>query len=142
LAEFPRWGLLCRRVAVAAVNPHAGEDGLLGSEDRTIVEPAVHCARALHPGVEIEGPVPPDTVFHRAASGEFGLVLPLFHDQGLAPIKLLGFGEAVNVTLGLPFVRTSVDHGTAYDIAGRGTARWDSMASAVRWAVRLNFGRA
>lgn len=137
LKEFPRLGLPCGKVAVAGMNPHAGEAGLLGSEETEQIEPALQKARRLHPAVKIEGPIPADTVFYRAAQGEFDLVLALFHDQGLAPIKLLGFGEAVNVTLGLPFIRTSVDHGTAYDIAGKGIARADSMISAIQWAVRL-----
>src|SRR5688572_10618343 len=114
LREFPRLGLACGRVAVAGMNPHAGEAGLLGSEEAEHIEPAIQEARRIYPDTTIEGPVPADTLFYRAAQGEFDLVLALFHDQGLAPIKLLGFGEAVNVTLGLPFLRTSVDHGTAY----------------------------
>jgi 4-hydroxythreonine-4-phosphate dehydrogenase len=137
LREFPRLGLPCRRVAVAGLNPHAGEDGILGSEEGERIEPAVREARRRHPGVDIQGPLPADTLFYRASQGEFDAVLALFHDQGLGPIKLIGFGEAVNVTLGLPFVRTSVDHGTAYDIAGKGIARPDSMISALRWAMRL-----
>ncbi len=137
LREFPRLGLPCRRIAVAGVNPHAGEGGLLGMEDTGIVLPAINRARRMHPDIGIEGPVPADTLFHRAVEGEFDAVLALFHDQGLAPIKLIGFGEAVNVTLGLPFVRTSVDHGTAFDIAGKGLARHDSMMTAIRWALKL-----
>ncbi len=137
LREFPRLSLPCRRVAVAGLNPHAGEDGILGSEEAERIEPAVCEARRRHPGIEIHGPLPADTLFYRASQGEFDVVLALFHDQGLGPIKLTGFGEAVNVTLGLPFVRTSVDHGTAYDIAGKGIARPDSMISALRWATRL-----
>ncbi len=140
LREFPRLGLPCKRVAVAGLNPHAGEDGLMGLEERERIEPAVREARLRHPGVDILGPLPADTVFHRAYQGEFDVVLALYHDQGLGPIKLLGFGEAVNVTLGLPFVRTSVDHGTAYDIAGKGIARPESMISALRWALRLAGG--
>ncbi len=107
LREFPRLGLPCRRLAVAGVNPHAGESGLLGREEIEVVEPTLGRARHLHPEIDIEGPVPADTLFHRAAQGEFDVVLAMFHDQGLSPIKLLGFGEAVNVTLGLPFVRTN-----------------------------------
>jgi 4-hydroxythreonine-4-phosphate dehydrogenase len=137
LREFPRLGLACRRVAVAGMNPHAGEAGLLGAEEAEHIEPAIQEARRIYPETTIEGPVPADTLFYRAAQGEFDLVLALFHDQGLAPIKLLGFGEAVNVTLGLPFLRTSVDHGTAYDIAGKGIARPESMISAIQWALRL-----
>jgi 4-hydroxythreonine-4-phosphate dehydrogenase len=136
--EFPRLGLPCRKVAVAGLNPHAGEAGLLGREEIDRIVPALEQARTRHPDADIEGPVPSDTLFYRAAQGEFDVVLALYHDQGLAPIKLLGFGEAVNVTLGLPFVRTSVDHGTAYEIAGKGCARPESMLSAIRWAIRLS----
>jgi len=135
--EFPRLGLACGRLAVAAVNPHAGESGLFGAEDQERVEPAIREARKLYPEVRIAGPLPADTLFYRAAQGEFDVVLALFHDQGLAPIKMLGFGEAVNVTLGLPFIRTSVDHGTAFEIAGKGAARPDSMIAAIRWALKL-----
>ena len=138
LTEFPRLGLPCGKVAVAGMNPHAGENGLLGEEEARIIEPAVVQSRALFPNVEIMGPLPADTLFYRAANGEFDAVLALFHDQGLSPIKLIGFGEAVNLTLGLPFVRTSVDHGTAFDIAGKGIARHQSMVSAIRWALRLS----
>jgi 4-hydroxythreonine-4-phosphate dehydrogenase len=138
LTEFPRLGLSCSRIAVAGLNPHAGEAGLMGREEIEHIEPALAQARARFPDIAIEGPVPADTLFHRAAQGEFDAVLALYHDQGLAPIKLLSFGEAVNVTLGLPFVRASVDHGTAYDIAEKGCARPDSMLSAIRWALRLS----
>lgn len=137
LREFPRLGLPCRRVAVAGLNPHAGESGLLGTEEIEYIAPAVRQARNLYPNVSIDGPLPADTLFYRAAQGEFDVVLAMYHDQGLAPIKLLGFGEAANVTLGLPFVRTSVDHGTAFDIAGKGIARHESMINAIRWALRL-----
>ncbi len=137
LREFPRLNLPCRRVAVAALNPHAGENGIMGTEEREVIEPALRRFRKENPGIEIHGPLPADTLFYRAASGEFDVVLALLHDQGLSPIKLIGFGEAVNVTLGLPFVRTSVDHGTAFDIAGKGVARPESMISALRWARRL-----
>ncbi len=137
LREFRRLGLPCDSVAVAGMNPHAGEGGLLGREEAERIEPAIVEARRRHPESRIVGPLPADTIFYRAVQGEFDVVLALFHDQGLGPIKLLGFGEAVNVTLGLPFVRTSVDHGTAYDIAGKGIARPESMLAAVRWAVRL-----
>jgi 4-hydroxythreonine-4-phosphate dehydrogenase len=137
LEEFPRLGLPCRKIAVAGLNPHAGEAGLQGREEIEQIEPALAQARVTYAPIEIVGPVPADTLFYRAAQGEFDAVLALYHDQGLAPIKLLGFGEAVNVTLGLPFIRTSVDHGTAYEIAGKGTARPESMISAIRWALRL-----
>lgn len=141
LTEFPRLGLRCGEVAVAAMNPHAGEGGLLGSEEIETIEPAVVQVRSLFPNVRIQGPIPADTLFYRAANGEFDAVLALFHDQGLSPIKLISFGDAVNLTLGLPFVRTSVDHGTAYDIAGKGMARHQSMVSAIRWALRLSHPR-
>jgi len=135
--EFKRFRLPCRTLAVAGINPHAGEDGLLGSEEQERILPAVHAARGRHPDIDIAGPLPGDTVFARALQGEFDVVLAMYHDQGLIPVKLLGFGEAVNVTLGIPFVRTSVDHGTAFDIAGKGVARPDSMICAVRWALQL-----
>jgi 4-phospho-D-threonate 3-dehydrogenase / 4-phospho-D-erythronate 3-dehydrogenase len=137
MTEFPRLGLPCRKVAVAGLNPHAGESGIMGAEDMERIAPAVRQAQSAFPESTIEGPLPADTLFWRAYNGEFDVVLAMYHDQGLAPIKLIGFGEAVNVTLGLPFVRTSVDHGTAYDIAGKGIARSDSMNSAIKWALRL-----
>ena len=137
LTEFPRFGLACGRVAVAGLNPHAGESGIMGAEDIERIAPAVRQAQGEFPGSIIDGPLPADTLFWRAFSGEFDVVLAMYHDQGLAPIKLISFGESVNVTLGLPFIRTSVDHGTAYDIAGKGIARHDSMNSAIRWALRL-----
>jgi len=138
LTEFPRLGLPCGRVAVAGLNPHAGEGGIMGLEDDERVAPGVRKAQASFPQCRIEGPLPADTLFWRAYNGEFDVVLAMYHDQGLAPIKLIGFGETVNLTLGLPFIRTSVDHGTAFDIAGKGIARHDSMNSAIRWALRLN----
>jgi 4-hydroxythreonine-4-phosphate dehydrogenase len=141
LTEFPRLGLDCRRVAVAGLNPHAGESGIMGIEDQERIAPAVQRAREVFPGSLIDGPLPADTLFWRAYNGEFDAVLAMYHDQGLAPIKLIGFGETVNVTLGLPFIRTSVDHGTAFDIAGKGVARHDSMNSAIKWALRLIHGR-
>jgi 4-hydroxy-L-threonine phosphate dehydrogenase PdxA len=137
LTEFPRLGLPCAKVAVAGINPHAGESGILGTEEIECLGPALSRARAAFPTAKIEGPFPADTLFWRACNGEFDVVLAMYHDQGLAPIKLMGFGEAVNVTLGLPFVRTSVDHGTAFDIAGKGIAHPDSMVQAIRWALRL-----
>ena len=137
LTEFPRFGLPCRKIAVAGLNPHAGESGIMGVEDIEIIAPAVDRVRKAFPESAVDGPLPADTLFWRAWNGEFDVVLAMYHDQGLAPIKLIGFGEAVNVTLGLPFIRTSVDHGTAFDIAGKGIARHDSMNSAIRWALRL-----
>jgi len=141
LTEFPRMGLPCRRVAVAGVNPHAGESGLMGNEETGVLAPAIRKARSAFPEAAIDGPLPADTLFYRAFNGEFDVVLAMYHDQGLAPIKLVGFGESVNATLGLPFIRTSVDHGTAYDLAGKGTARHDSMNAAIRWALRLCRGK-
>jgi len=137
MQEFPKLGLACRKVAVAGINPHAGESGLLGREEKDCLEPAIQRAREEFPQASIQGALPGDTIFWRAYNGEFDVVLAMYHDQGLAPIKLLGFGGAVNVTLGLPFVRTSVDHGTAFELAGQGIARPDSMINAMRWALRL-----
>jgi 4-phospho-D-threonate 3-dehydrogenase / 4-phospho-D-erythronate 3-dehydrogenase len=137
LREFARLNLPCSRVAVAALNPHAGEMGLLGTEEQEIIVPAIEEARRLFSRVEISGPLPADTIFYRASHGEFDAVLALYHDQGLIPVKLLGFGQAVNVTLGLPFIRTSVDHGTAFEIAGKGIANSESMVGAIKWALRL-----
>jgi 4-hydroxythreonine-4-phosphate dehydrogenase len=118
------------------LNPHAGEEGLLGDEEQKVLRPAVEAARTR--GIAIDGPLPGDTVFVRAARGEFDAVIACYHDQGLIPVKLLAFGRAVNVTLGLPIVRTSVDHGTAFDIAGKGVADPSSMIEAVVLAARLS----
>ena len=133
--EMPRFGYPRPRLALAGLNPHAGEHGVIGEEDEAVLRPAVEAARAR--GVAISGPWPGDTVFGRAARGEFDAVIACYHDQGLIPVKLLAFGRAVNVTLGLPIVRTSVDHGTAFDIAGRGVADPSSLVEAVRLAARL-----
>jgi 4-hydroxythreonine-4-phosphate dehydrogenase len=133
--ELPRFGVDAPRLALAALNPHAGEHGLMGSEDDETLAPAVERCRA--DGVNVVGPLPADTVFVRARRGEFDAVIACYHDQGLIPVKLLAFGQAVNVTLGLPIVRTSVDHGTAFDIAGRGLADPGSMIEAVKLAARL-----
>jgi 4-hydroxythreonine-4-phosphate dehydrogenase len=137
--SMPDFGMSRPRIAVAGLNPHAGEDGLLGIEDQTILAPAIADARAL--GIEVSGPFPADTVFTRATRGEFDVVIACYHDQGLIPIKLVSFGRAVNVTLGLPIVRTSVDHGTAFDIAGKGVADAGSMIEAVLLAARLATAR-
>jgi len=123
------------KVGVCALNPHAGEGGLFGREEIEEIEPAVKEAKAE--GLKVEGPFPSDTLFTRALKGEFGVVLAMYHDQGLIPVKLLGFGESVNTTLGLPVVRTSVDHGTAYDIAGKGVAQVGSFRAAVLQALEL-----
>lgn len=133
--SLPAFGYPSPRIAVAGLNPHAGEQGLMGHEDETHIVPAVTAARAE--GIRVEGPIPGDTVFLRASRGEFDVVLATYHDQGLIPVKLLAFGSSVNVTLGLPIIRTSVDHGTAFDIAGRGLADASSMKSATRLAARL-----
>ena len=123
------------RLAVAALNPHAGESGIFGSEETDIIEPAVR--QAAKGGFPAEGPLPADTLFHKAASGGFDAVVAMYHDQGLIPLKLLHFSDAVNVTLGLPIVRTSVDHGTAYDIAGKGRADPASLKAAVQTACLM-----
>ena len=133
-------GLVRPRLAVCGLNPHAGEDGLLGTEDAAVVAPAVEAARAL--GIEAFGPVSAETAFRMAASGRADLVVAMYHDQGLAPLKLVEFGRSVNWTLGLPIVRTSVDHGTADDIAGKGIADPSSMLAALDLARRLTTARA
>jgi len=136
--ELPRYGFAAPRLAVAGLNPHAGEHGLFGVEERTVIEPAVACCRAK--GIDVSGPFPADTLFVRARRGEFDAVVACYHDQGLIPVKLVAFGRAVNVTLGLPIVRTSVDHGTAFDIAGKGVADPESMIAAVLLAAKLARG--
>lgn len=133
--ELPRFGIARPRIALAGLNPHAGEEGLLGTEEMRVLRPAVEEGRSR--GIAIDGPFPGDTIFGRAARGEFDVVIACYHDQGLIPVKLLAFGRAVNVTLGLPIVRTSVDHGTAFDIAGKGVADSSSMIEAVLLAARL-----
>ena len=133
--ELPRFGAERRRIAVCGVNPHAGEGGLFGREDLDVVRPAVE--RLVGEGLDVSGPLPADTAFVRAARGEFDAVVAAYHDQGLVPVKLLAFGHAVNVTLGLPFVRTSVDHGTAFDIAAAGTADPGSLLEAMKLAATL-----
>ena len=126
------------RIAVAGLNPHAGESGALGDEEiRTITPATVRLAEKWAGRAVVSGPLPPDTLFFRACKGEFDGVLCMYHDQGLIPLKLHAFDEGVNVTLGLPFVRTSPDHGTAFEIAGRGIARPDSMIAAIRLACEL-----
>jgi len=133
--ELPRFGVDRPRLALAGLNPHAGEGGLMGLEDREVLGPAVASARGR--GIDVTGPVPADTVFRQAVDGHFDAVIACYHDQGLIPVKLVAFGEAVNVTLGLPIVRTSVDHGTAFDIAGQGVADETSLVHAVVLAARL-----
>jgi 4-hydroxythreonine-4-phosphate dehydrogenase len=133
--ELPRFGVPSPRIAVAGVNPHAGEHGLFGREEETAIAPAIAACRRR--GIDVSGPFPGDTVFVRARRREFDVVVACYHDQGLIPVKLVAFGEAVNVTLGLPIVRTSVDHGTAFDIAGQGVADAGSMIAAVLLAAKL-----
>ncbi len=130
-----RFALPEPRIAVCGLNPHAGESGRFGDEERLVIEPAVSSARAS--GVDARGPFAADSLFHRAVAGEFDCVLGMYHDQALGPLKVHAFGRAVNVTLGLPIIRTSVDHGTAFDIAGRGRADPGSMVEAIRLAQSL-----
>jgi len=138
LADFSRRrGIAQPRIAVAGLNPHAGENGDLGREEIEIIAPAITALKAHFPAAIFTGPLPPDTVFFRAVAGEFDAILCMYHDQGLIPLKLHAFDSGVNVTLGLPFPRTSPDHGTAYEIAGRGIARPDSMIAAIHLAVEL-----
>jgi len=133
--ELPRFGWPRPRLGVAGLNPHAGEHGLMGTEDDEAIAPAVEACRAR--GIDVAGPFPADTLFLRAVRGEFDAIVACYHDQGLIPVKLVAFGTSVNVTLGLPIVRTSVDHGTAFDIAGRGVADPSSLVEAVLLAARL-----
>ena len=130
-----RFGFARPRIAVAGLNPHAGEGGLFGDEEIRAIRPAVERARAA--GLDVTGPWPPDTIFWRASRGEFDVVVAQYHDEGHIAIKMHGFEGGVNVTLGLPIVRTSVDHGTAFDIAGRGIARHQSLLGAIRVAAQL-----
>jgi 4-hydroxythreonine-4-phosphate dehydrogenase len=123
------------RIAVAGLNPHAGEGGLFGTEEKTEIQPAIEACRAK--GWIVSGPVPPDTVFLRAMKGEFDIVVAMYHDQGHIPMKLMAFDTGVNVSLGMPIIRTSVDHGTAFDIAGSGKAREDSLIAAIDVAIQL-----
>jgi len=125
-----------RRIGVCGLNPHAGEGGLLGAEDDRVIRPAVE--RLAAKGLDIKGPLPGDTAFHRHLNGEFDGVVAMYHDQGLGPLKTVDFAEAANLTLGLPHVRTSPDHGTAYDLAGTGRADRRSLDSAIRLAERLS----
>ena len=136
--ELPRFGVATPRIGVAGLNPHAGEHGLLGREDDAVLRPAV--AAGVARGIDVRGPFPADTIFLRAIHGEFDVVIACYHDQGLIPVKMAAFGKAVNVTLGLPIIRTSVDHGTAFDIAGTGAADPSSMIEAVRLAAKLAHG--
>jgi 4-hydroxythreonine-4-phosphate dehydrogenase len=131
-------GLPRARVGVCGLNPHAGEGGQLGAEEQTIIIPAVNAAQRR--GIDVAGPLAADTLFHYAFRGDYDAVVAMYHDQGLAPLKMIGFESGVNWTLGLPFIRTSPDHGTAYDIAGQGKANPSSMSAAIRLAKQLARG--
>lgn len=133
-------GIAEPRIAVAGLNPHAGESGLFGTEEIEEIAPAIEAARAR--GMDVSGPWPPDTVFWRAANGQFDAVIAMYHDQGHIPMKLLGFDEGVNVSIGLPIIRTSVDHGTAFDIVGQNKANAASLVAAVDVAVQMVRARA
>ncbi|MCX7919370.1 MAG: 4-hydroxythreonine-4-phosphate dehydrogenase PdxA [bacterium] len=132
-------GITMPKIAVAGFNPHAGEQGLFGDEEQTKIAPAIELAKQEQ--IPVFGPFPPDTIFHRALNNEFDIVVCMYHDQGLIPLKTLAFHTGVNVTIGLPIVRTSVDHGTAYDIAGKGIANPFSMIEAIKLAVQLATNR-
>lgn len=134
--ELQRWGLERPKLAVAALNPHGAEGGLFGVEEASEMMPAVDVCRRND--INVQGPFSADTVFLRASRGEFDAVIACYHDQAMIPVKCLSFGEAVNVTLGLPFIRTSVDHGTAFDIAGKGLAEHSSMVAAIKLAAELS----
>jgi 4-phospho-D-threonate 3-dehydrogenase / 4-phospho-D-erythronate 3-dehydrogenase len=134
--ELRRWGIDRPRLAVAALNPHGAEGGLFGVEEASEMVPAIEACRI--DDINVQGPFPADTVFLRASHGEFDAVIACYHDQAMIPVKCLSFGEAVNVTLGLPFIRTSVDHGTAFDIAGKGLAEHSSMIAAIKLAADLS----
>ncbi|MGD0650098.1 MAG: 4-hydroxythreonine-4-phosphate dehydrogenase PdxA [Verrucomicrobiia bacterium] len=130
-----RFGIRRPKIGVAGLNPHAGEGGLLGHEEQRIIVPAIQSAKRK--GINVTGPWPADTLFHKAYNGEFDAVVAMYHDQGLAPLKMIAFDSGVNLTLGLPFVRTSPDHGTAFDIAGKGIANPASMIAAINLAAQL-----
>jgi 4-hydroxythreonine-4-phosphate dehydrogenase len=136
---FQQWGIALPRIGVAALNPHAGEGGLFGLEEIEHIIPAVKGAQDL--GIDARGPFPADSVFTRAIGGEFDVVLAMYHDQGHIPIKVHGFEKSISVALGLPFVRTSVDHGTAFDIAGKGIANCQGLEEAIKMAVNLVKGK-
>jgi 4-hydroxythreonine-4-phosphate dehydrogenase len=139
-AHFARCGMPEARIAVAGLNPHAGEGGLFGHEEVEIIAPAI--AQAQHEGLHVVGPLAPDTVFMRARQGEFDVVVAMYHDQGLIPVKLLGLEHGVNTTLGLPLVRTSPDHGTAFDLAGTGRASASSLLAAIESAMAMTAAEA
>ena len=136
--SFTRWGIPEPRIAVAALNPHGSDGGLLGDEEAEHILPAVEEARGR--GIDARGPVPADIVFHQAIEGAYDAVLAMYHDQGHIPVKVYGFESSITANLGLPFVRTSVDHGTAFDIAGKGIAHHQGMVEAIKAAVALSLG--
>jgi 4-phospho-D-threonate 3-dehydrogenase / 4-phospho-D-erythronate 3-dehydrogenase len=137
-AHLLRTGYTAPRIAVAGLNPHCGEGGLFGTEDDTQIRPAVEAARAM--GIDARGPISADTLFYRAYNGEFDLIVAQYHDQGHIPVKLVAFDTGVNVSVGLPIDRTSVDHGTAFDIAGKGIAKHTNMNAAIAYARKLTAG--
>jgi 4-hydroxythreonine-4-phosphate dehydrogenase len=128
-------GMKAPKIAVAGLNPHAGEAGLFGDEEIREISPAVK--EALEEGISVSGPFPPDVIFHKAYRGEFDLIVCMYHDQGLIPLKMVAFDRGVNITVGLPIIRTSPDHGTAYDIAWKGIANPSSMIEAIKFAAKL-----
>jgi 4-hydroxythreonine-4-phosphate dehydrogenase len=137
--SFQRWGIDHPRIAVAALNPHAGENGLFGSEEIKEIGPAVREAQRI--SIDARGPFPADSVFNRAVDKEFDVVVAMYHDQGHIPVKVYGFDRSISIALGLPLIRTSVDHGTAFDIAGKGIAKPQSLEEAIHMAVKLGEGR-
>ena len=134
------YGIMKPRIAVAGLNPHAGENGMFGQEEIEVIAPAIASAR--DEGFDASGPYAGDTIFMRARKGEFDIVVAQYHDQGLIPVKYLGIEQGVNVTVGLPFIRTSVDHGTAFDIAGKGIADHSSLRYALTQALRMQEAQA
>ncbi|MQF83041.1 4-hydroxythreonine-4-phosphate dehydrogenase PdxA [SAR202 cluster bacterium AD-802-E10_MRT_200m] len=138
--EFRRWGFDNPKIGVAALNPHASDGGLIGDEEETEIAPAV--MEAKEEGIKVDGPIPADIVFHQAIEGKFDVILAMYHDQGHIPVKVYGFEQSISVNLGLPIIRTSVDHGTAFDIAGRGIANSLSMEEAILLASSLASGHA
>lgn len=134
-ATLIKAGVKQPRIGVAGLNPHAGENGILGKEEITIIAPAVAAAKKA--GIDVTGPISPDAIFNQAKDGKFDLVVAMYHDQGLIPLKLLSFNKSVNVTIGLPIIRTSVDHGTGFNIAGKGMANEQSLIEAIKVAVHF-----
>ena len=132
-------GIKNPKIAVAGLNPHAGENGMFGTEEIKVITPAIR--KAKQSKINVTGPIPPDTLFHRALQGEFDFLVCMYHDQALIPLKTLDFYGGVNLTIGLPIIRTSPDHGTAYDLAGKGIANPDSMKAAVQLAVQITHHR-